>query len=209
MISIRVAFIVTISLVSLVIPAYVYAADFEITPFAGYTWGGDFKDETTGTKLGVDETSNYGIMLDINQNNDSQIELYYSHQSTRLHTESNGFYAGTPLFDLNINYIHIGGTYGMDSGKVKPFVVGTLGVTYMDPKGEGLDSVTKFSLGLGGGVKIFFTDHLGMRFEGRWFGTLFDGSGEAFCASSGQCLIKVQGDVFSQFVANAGLVFAF
>ncbi len=209
MISMRVAFIVMIVLITAMIPGYVYAADFEITPFAGYTWGGDFTEETTGTKLAVDETSNYGIMLDIKQTDDSQIELYYSHQSTRLHTESSGFYTGTPLFDLNIDYIHIGGTYGMASGKVKPFVVGTLGATYMAPKGEGLDSVTKFSLGLGGGVKIFFTDHLGMRFEGRWFGTLFDGSGQAFCASSGQCLIKVQGDVFSQFVANAGIVFAF
>jgi opacity protein-like surface antigen len=209
MIFMHIAFIVVVALIMAVTPGYGHAADFEIIPFVGYTWGGDFKDETTGTKLGVDETSNYGIMLDINQSNDSQIELYYSHQSTRLHTESNGFYTGTPLFDLNINYIHIGGTYGMDSGKLKPFVVGTLGVTYMDPKGEGLDSATKFSLGLGGGVKIFLTDHLGMRFEGRWFGTLFDGSGEAFCASSGQCLIKVRGDVFSQFVANAGLVFAF
>ena len=44
----------------------------------------------------------------------------------------------------------------MGEGKLRPFVVGTLGVTYMAPKGAGLDSVTKFSLGLGGGAKILF-----------------------------------------------------
>ncbi len=204
----RIALFAMMALIAAAIPGYVFAADFEITPFAGYTWGGEFKEETTGTTLTVDENTSYGIMLDIKQTEDSQIEIYYSRQSTRLQAKSSEFYAGTPLFDMDIDYIHIGGTYGTASGKVKPFVVGTLGVTHMAPKGEGLDSVTKFSLSLGGGAKIYFTDHLGMRIEGRWFGTLFDGSGQAFC-SSGQCLIKVQGDVFSQFVANAGIFVAF
>ncbi len=117
-------------------------------------------------------------------------------------------FTSTSLFDLDIDYYHIGGTALMGEGKLRPFVVGTLGVTYMAPKGEGLDSVTKFSLSLGGGAKIYFTDHIGLRLEGRWFGTFFDGSGQAFC-SSGQCLIKVQGDVFSQFVANAGIIIGF
>jgi opacity protein-like surface antigen len=146
-------------------------------------------------------------MLDFKQSDVSQIELYYSRQATRLSKTGSPF-TGTPLFDLDIDYIHIGGTALMGEGKLKPFVVGTLGVTYMSPKGEGLDSATKFSLSLGGGAKILLTDHIGLRLEGRWFGTFFDGSGQAFC-SSGQCLIKVQGDVFSQFVANAGIIFAF
>jgi opacity protein-like surface antigen len=190
------------------------AAGIEITPFAGYTGGGEFTASgdsgtgtTTSTTLKVDETSSYGIMVDINQPDGSQIELYYSRQPTRLKAQ-NDLFSGNPLFDLDIDYIHIGGTYGTATGKVKPFVVGTLGATYMSPKGEGLDSVTKFSLSLGGGVKLFFTDHVGLRLEGRWFGNFFDGSGSAFC-SNGSCAIKVQGDVFSQFVANAGLILAF
>jgi len=81
-------------------------------------------------------------------------------------------------------------------------------VTRMSPQGVDLDSETKFSLSLGGGVKMLITDHFGLRLEGRWLGTFFDGSGQAFC-TSGQCLIKIEGDVFSQFVANAGVVIAF
>jgi len=183
------------------------AADFEITPFAGYTWGGEFNDSLTGTKLTIDENTNYGIALDFKQADDSQIELYFSQQATKLKAKSSTF-VGNPLFDLDIDYIHIGGTYGDFTGKIKPFMVGTLGVTHMIPKGEGLDSLTKFSLSLGGGVKLFVTDNIGLRLEGRWFGTFFDGSGEAFC-TNGACAIKVQGDVFSQFVANAGVVLAF
>jgi opacity protein-like surface antigen len=208
--TIRTVFLAAIVLIAAAAPGYVFASDFEITPFAGYTWGGGFTDTTTGDKLTANENSNYGIMLDFKQTDESQIELYFSRQATRLESNASGFYAGTPLFDLNIDYYHIGGTalVGEGEGKVKPFVVGTIGATYMAPKGAGYDSVTKFSLGLGGGAKILITDHIGLRLEGRWFGTFFDGSGSAFCAN-GACAINVQGDVFSQFVANAGIVVGF
>jgi opacity protein-like surface antigen len=202
------------TLIATSFPLPAIAGDFEITPFAGYTWGGEFNDSVTGATLKVDETSNYGIMLDINlvdnnQEGQSQIELYFSRQATQLRTDT-GTFTGNPLFNLDIEYYHIGGTYCIDSdsGKVIPFVVGTLGVTHMVPQGPGLDDLTKFSLSLGGGVKLFATDRIGLRLEGRWLGTLFNGSGSAFC-TSGTCAINVQGDVFSQFVANAGLIIAF
>ena len=51
-------------------------------------------------------------------------------------------------------------------------------------------------------------DEVGIRLDGRWFGTLFNGSGTAFC-SEGKCLVEVQGDVLSQFTANAGVIVAF
>jgi len=198
--------------VAMVMSRPVRAADLEITPFAGYTMGGDFTVTETGQSLSFDDTSSYGIMLDFKQAGDeksgeSWIELYYSRQQTKLKADQ-GPFVGTPLFDVNVEYYHIGGTYGQATGKVKPFVVGTLGATHMVPKGDGLHSETKFSLSLGGGVKLYLTEHVGIRLDARWFGTFFNGSGSAFC-SSGACLINVQGDVLSQFVANAGVVLAF
>ncbi len=184
------------------------SGNFEITPFAGYTWGGQFTDSVTGVALQVDETNSYGLMLDIKQDEQGQIELYFSRQPTRLKRDR-GALTGDPLFNLDIDYYHIGGTYGTNSGSVRPFMVGTLGVTHMDPSGPGLDSLTKFSLSLGGGVKLFVTDRIGLRFDGRWFGTLFNGSGSAFCSSGSGCAINIQGELFSQFVANAGVILTF
>ena len=200
------------TLIATLFPASAIAADVEITPFTGYTTGGEFTDAVTGKSLSFDNTSSYGIMADFKQplnkeGGESWIELYYSRQQTRLRADQGPFF-GDPLFDVNIEYYHIGGTYGQATGKVKPFVVGTFGATHMTPKGEGLHSETNFSLSLGGGVKLYLTEHVGVRLDARWFGTFFNGSGSAFC-SGGACAINVQGDVFSQFVANAGLIVAF
>jgi len=185
------------------------AADFEVTPFAGYTMGGEFTNAETGNTLSFDETSSYGIMLDFRQagDSDSWIEVYLSRQQTKLKADQ-GLFVGNPLLDVNVEYYHIGGTYGQATGKIRPFVVGTFGATHMVPKQDGLDSETKFSLSLGGGVRLYLTEHVGIRLDARWFGTLFNGSGGVFC-SNGACLVTVQGDVLSQYTANAGIILAF
>jgi hypothetical protein len=209
---IKAAACVVVVLLSGLLPVRATAGTVEITPFAGYTIGGDFTDALTGKSLSFDDTSSYGIMVDFKQAVDKQggepwIELYYSRQQTKLKADQ-GEFLGEPLFDVNIEYFHVGGTYGMGSGMVKPFLVGTIGATHMTPKGEGLHAETKLSLSLGGGVKLYLTERVGIRLDARWFGTLFNGSGSAFC-SNGACLINIQGDVLSQYTANAGLVLAF
>jgi opacity protein-like surface antigen len=199
-------FLAAIIIAVLAVTSPAGAANVEITPFAGYTMGGDFNAEN-GSTLSFDETSSYGVMLDFKQAEDSWVELYFSRQPTRL-TADSSLFVGRPLFDVDVEYYHLGGTYGAASGRFRPFVVGTLGATYLDPKGSDLHSETKFSLSLGGGARFYLTEHLGIRFDARWFGTFFGGSGSVFC-SSGTCLINVDGDVLSQFTANAGVILAF
>jgi opacity protein-like surface antigen len=202
-------FLSALLLSGLAVSSLARATEFEITPFAGNTWGGEFKDATTGKSLSFDERSNFGIMLDFKQANakDSWIEVYYSRQQTNLRLDQ-GMFLGTPLINVDVEYYHIGGTYGTESGMVRPFVVGTIGATRMVPQEEGLHSETRLSLGLGGGVKLYMTNNLGVRLDARWFGTLFNSNSEVFC-SNGLCTFKVEGDYFSQYVVNAGLVLAF
>ena len=194
-------------LIAALLPVPAIAGNVEITPFAGYTMGGTFTDAVTGKSLEADDTSSYGIMVDIRQVEESWIELYYSRQQTKFRV-NDGMFLGSPLLDMNIEYYHLGGTYGQATGKVRPFVLGTFGATHMVPQKEGLHSETKFSLSFGGGVRLALTERVGLRLDARWFGTLFNGSGSAFC-TNGVCAINVQGDLFSQFVANAGVILAF
>lgn len=186
-------------------PSAVSAADLEITPFMGYTFGGDFEGYLAVADFEVDESETYGIILGVTDPKGTQYEFFYSHQPTTLMIDG-GFLAGTPLFDLDIDYFHVGGTFGKGSSKVKPYVAGGLGVTYLDP--EDGDSETRFSLSLGGGIKVLLSDHFGLRFEGRGLGTFVEGNGAVFC-SNGNCAVGMSGDVFWQFSAFSGVTMAF
>lgn len=179
----------------------------ELTPFAGFRFGGGFTDNTTDADLDVDEGESLGLILDVRATPETQYELFYSFQKTEL--QGNGLLGGDPLFDLDIHYLHLGGTYLFPGERVVPFVGGGLGLTYFSPDGPGLDSEVYFSLSLGGGAKIPISKRVGLRLEGRGFLTILPDSSDLFCVSSGgaACAVRVQGDVFGQVELLAGISF--
>ena len=196
-------------LLLLLLPAAARAEGrIEITPFAGFTFGGNFEDNTTGASLKVGESGSLGLILGYRDTPETHYELFYSFQRTDL--RGSGTFGGNPLFDLDIHYLHLGGTYEFPGERtLLPFLSGGLGVTFLVPTGEGLDSSTNFSLSLGGGVKVPVTGRVGLRFEGRGYMTILPDSTEVFCVSSGgaSCAVRVTGDVLWQFQLLGGIYF--
>jgi opacity protein-like surface antigen len=203
------ALLLPFALLLLLLPAAARAAGrVEITPFAGFTFGGNFEDNTTGASLKVGESGSVGLILGYRDTPETHYELFYSFQRTDL--RGSGTFGGNPLFDLDIHYLHLGGTYEfVGESKVLPFISGGLGATFLVPTGEGLDSSTNFSLSLGGGVKVPVTGRVGLRFEGRGYMTILPDSTEVFCVSSGgaSCAVRVTGDVLWQFQLLGGIYF--
>ena len=182
------------------------AQKFEITPFAGYRLGGDFQDSFTGFGLDIDDTQAYGVVLGFNTSPNTQIELIYSHQPTKI--KPTGPFTPTSLTDLDVDYFHFGGTYIFNHKRdLRPFVQASLGITHLDPDRAALSSEDRFSFGIGGGVKYFFTKHLGLRLDGRALATILNSNSAIFC--SGGCAISVQGSALWQFEGNLGVIFAF
>lgn len=188
-------------------PMEARAGDFEITPLFGYTWGGGFENSDNGNDLDLQGGESLGLIL--GWEDTSRIgaiyELFYMRQANSIEGDGSAF-SGLPEMDIDIDYLHIGGTYGADEGRVLPFVSGGLGITHMSP--EVGDSEVRFSLSLGAGLKVPITDHINFRLEGRGFGTVFNGSSEIFC-SGNQCVVSVSGDMFWQFSALAGVGIVF
>jgi hypothetical protein len=194
----------------LLIPATARAErGLEITPFAGYAIGGGFEDNTTGTRLDVPSTGSFGLILGLRETHETQYELFYSFQRTEL--KNGAISGGAPLFDMDIHYLHLGGTYLFPGEKVRPFLSGGLGLTLFAPDASGLSSKADFSLSLGGGAKIPISNRMGLRIEGRGFLTILPGDTEIFCVSSGgaACTVKVRGDVFGQVQLLTGIYFGF
>lgn len=179
----------------------------EITPFIGHRFGGSFADSITGANFEVADATAYGLVLDFDLEPDKQIEVYMSRQDTHLST-GDPLFTGQPLFDLTIDYYHIGGLYMLPAGdRVRPFLTGTFGLTRMAPKPADLTTENRFSLSLGGGAKIFFAKNLGLRFDLRGIYTALNANTEIFC--SGGCAIKVNSSGFVQTEASAALMMRF
>jgi len=179
----------------------------EIAPFIGHRFGGSFQDSTSAIGFEVADAASYGLLLDFDLEPNKQIEVYMSRQNTQLST-NDSLFTPNPLFDLTIDYYHIGGLYMLPEGdRVRPFVMGSFGLTRMAPKPADLSVENRFSLSLGGGAKIFFTKNLGMRFDVRGIYTALDSSTEVFC--SGGCTIKLTSSGFVQTDISAALMMRF
>ncbi len=184
---------------------------FEVTPFLAYRVGGEFEQTSTGSDLELDESGSFGLIFNIRVDADRQWEIFYSRQKTELDSED--LFANEPVFDINVDYLHFGGTYAFASTDLgRPYIVATVGASHFEPKPSGLDSETFLSFSFGGGVNLFPNKRLGLRLEGRLFATLVDSDSEIFCRTgvdTNFCAVRVDGDLLFQWQAMVGLVLRF
>ncbi|MHC4131327.1 MAG: hypothetical protein ACYSSP_12220 [Planctomycetota bacterium] len=178
----------------------------EVVPYSGYQIGGKFEDEETDVDLEINDASTWGFLVDYNLNRHSQIEFYYSHQETEL--SSGGLISDGDLFGLDVDYYHLGGTLVRRGNKLEPYVVGTLGVTRFDPETSEASSMTKFSLGFGGGVRYFPVKRVGLYLGGRAFVTFID-SEYTYRSDEDGTTLRIESDALWQFQFMAGVVIVF
>ncbi len=182
---------------------------YEVTPFYGYRVGGSFDDDASEIDFDMDESSAYGLIFNGRVEANTQWEFLLGRQSTSVDTE--GQFVGGDI-DIDVDYIHLGGTYLFETDNIRPFIALTLGATRFDPDVSGFGSETKFSASLGGGWQFKATERLGVRVEARAFTTFIDSDSDLFCQSDSggaSCLITIKSSTLTQWEARAGLVFRF
>lgn len=196
-----------IFLVTFVVPVYAHAGT-ELIPMAGYRLSGEFEDINSGAKLDVDDDTAAGFLLNFDAASNTQYEFLYSRQSSRLRAGIS--LPTTVLFDIDIEYIHVGGIklFPISEGLNSYFGAG-IGITRFEPEVNGYGSESKFSLNISGGIKKHFTKALGLRAGFSYFGTPVNSSSAIFCGNSSGCTVRFQGDLFSQFEAGVSLILRF
>jgi outer membrane protein with beta-barrel domain len=178
---------------------------FSIGAFIGYRGGGEGTDVNTGAHYQLAPAQSYGLVADFRVSPDTEVELLWSQQNTRVQQTSP---VNAQLFDVNVGYYQIGGSYLFTNEGVQPFMVASMGVTYFSPQQPGYQNETKFSFGIGGGVKVPVGRHFGLRLEARAYGTVLENNSSAVC-TNGSCLIHVSGNLMWQYEANAGVYLSF
>lgn len=180
------------------------ASRVEITPLIGFRDGGHFTEQTVGEKYEFDGDVAGGLLLAFDLDGTSFLEVSFISQATLLVPANSS--SILPTFEIDIDDLQVGGHYMFGEGKVRPFVRGTLGITRLDPTFPDTDDEYQFSFGLGGGVKTYFNDHLGLRLDARLLGTTLTSS-EIFCIDDA-CL-DPKGTVIFQGEVTVGLILAF
>ena len=188
---------------------------FELTPTFSYNFGGTISAEDvyfSDFDLEADDSEAYGVTFGIPLSPWAQIELLASRQQTQL-AYDRGLFGGTRgAADFDVSYYHVGGLFQWGNGQIHPFVVASLGIAELNPDLPGAHSESKFSGSIGGGVKIFFTDNIGLRLEGRGFWTLLDGNNDDYhyddCHHYDCGYDYGYSNTFDQGQASAGLIIA-
>lgn len=182
----------------------------EITPLLGLRGGGDFNDTETNKEHTVQASDSYALIIGFPYQQGKNIEIYYSHQSSELKSVDVDLPSTTGSSDipLTIDYLHIGGTTPITTDeKLKTFVSGGLGFTYLSPDLDGLQSDLRASFSLGLGLLWPMANNIDLRLETRASATLFNSNSALFC--NGGCSLSVNGSLFVQAEVLAGITFKF
>jgi len=209
--------LILVSIMILLFTSGVYAQKFEITPYGGYFFAG--KLTVKRGDLNVKNGGNYGVVLGLNIQPQLGIEFTYNRLETRLVLKDWRTNVSTDLFDMSVNYFHLGAVY--EAKKIEGgilFTTFSLGATLFAPAVNSLvdpdDGTTimieddwRFSIGLGGGIKKYISDKIGLRLQIRLLMPIYWASGGLWFGTGGTGLGISAGTALMQGDATVGLIF--
>ena len=187
-----------------------------VAPFGGYSFAASELDAneisttTNSTKLvstqvKIAESGHYGIMMGVKTKDPGDIYLLYSHQATDLSLGGN--FSPDLLTQLDVDYLHVGGSLYFPKGNLRPYVTVSAGLTQMRPTG-GYSNESRFSMGFGAGVEYQITDRLSLLADARGYATFVSSDNALFCDAN-QCVWNIRADIMWQGQVNAGIKFSF
>lgn len=177
------------------------AQGFEVTPFGGYRFGGDFFELLAARPLDADGAPTLGLAVDVPFSAGGQIEAVFTHEQASFPRR------GPPSETSSVDHWLVGGLQELSNGRTRPFLTGLLGLTRYATEG---DSEIRFAVSVGGGVKLFPQSRVGLRLDGRAFTTIVDASTHGYaCAPGRTCLLAFHAALVWQAEFTTGVVFRF
>ncbi|MFK8016763.1 MAG: outer membrane beta-barrel protein [Gammaproteobacteria bacterium] len=180
----------------------------EITPYVGYRGGGHLLDAVD--EADFEYNLSYGFVANYRATFNTQWELIYGHQATDI--DDSAASADGSKLGLNLDYLHVGGTYVFGDKPLAPFLSIAVGATRLSPDAAGISSETYFSASAGLGLRYTLTQNLGLRLEGRALGLFGKTDSLVFCETFDgveECFLSGDGSIIPQFELSAGLSFRF
>jgi hypothetical protein len=194
---------------------YVQIQSVEVTPFIGARLGGTFDLQPDGpeqVEATLKDAASYGFSAGVRFDDLSLVEFRWARATSTLRVGAPFSFLGASIGDVTLNQFHADFTREFVIPEVKglrSFLTASLGLTHVGAAPEGF---TRFSFGLGAGLKQFLGSRLAIRAEAQWLPILVDPSVSGFACGTiqfGGCFVVLSGDLVQQFQLSIGPVVRF
>jgi hypothetical protein len=194
---------------------YVQIESFEVSPFVGIRFGGTF-DVLVGqplqTQASWKDAAAYGVSAGVRFDDYSLVEVRWTRSISTLRFGAPSGLLEASLPDVSLNQFHADFTREFVIPEVKglrSFLTGSLGVSHITAANDGF---TRFSFGLGVGLKQFLGSRFAIRAEAKWLPILLDPEVGAWACGTvqvGGCVVILSGPLVQQFELSVGPVVRF
>jgi hypothetical protein len=185
---------------------------FEVTSFLGFRTSMSFPVEphVTGTNPHVvlDASPSYGGSFGVRlRAEEDLVEIRWARQDSYVHAEE--ITPQPPRQRVILDQFH--GDFSHEplvedwASWAKPFVLASVGATHISSSTS--INFTRFSFGIGGGIRFYASRHFGFKIQAEWV-PVFADPHVAFICGAG-CIVHVGGTVSSQGEVFAGPILRF
>ena len=184
---------------------------FDVTPFIGYRTSMSFSVEPhvsgTNPSVVVDAGPSFGASFGVRLQEDGLAEVRWARQDSYLQSE--GISPPFPRQHVILDQFHadFSREYTLDELRpwAKPFVLLSVGATHISNRSD--LNFTRFSFGIGGGMRFYATRHIGFKVQAEWLPVVVDPEVGVICGSG--CIVHIRGTVGSQGEVFMGPVLRF
>lgn len=184
---------------------------FDFAAFLGYRTSISFPVEPQVTGMNprvvVDPSPSYGVSFGVRPREEDLVEVRWARQDSYVHAEE--ITPLPPRQRVILDQFH--GDFSHEPlvedwpWWAKPYVLASVGATHAS--GSTNINFTRFSFGIGGGIRFYATRHFGFKIQAEWLPVLVDPQVAFVCG--GGCIVHVGGNVASQGEVFVGPILRF
>jgi hypothetical protein len=191
---------------------------FDITPQIGYRTNMTFTEsnmeaevtphEGVSPRLTFDASPSYSVAFGVRYNDEDVIEFRWARLDTQMRITAPAIVTFRQSVTIDQFHLDCSHEYVLQEWPawVRPFIIGSVGVTHVSSTASSA-SFTRFSFGLGGGLKAFPFRKVGFKLQAQWVPLWVNPVVTAYCGVG--CIIHFSGELVSQGEVTFGPIFRF
>ena len=156
----------------------------------------------------VREGRSIGFAFGVRYNDEDVVEFRWARQDTQMQILGPTVVPFRERVILDQFHLDCSHEYVVDDWPpwARPFILASVGATHISSTASTV-GFTRFSFGIGGGIKVFPSRHIGLKLQAQWLPLWIQPEVRAFCRYG--CIIHFSGQLASQGEVTIGPVFRF